>query len=124
MIADNAGIGSPPLSVFPAKVVDYTRFKFLLQVNLMVGNRQNTADVFRPMRLMLKVWCIPEAQVYAYYFAGGFFEQQGSHGGIHPSAQCHGDCSFGHRCAISISHGTKGDEIASSSRFIGASRSD
>jgi hypothetical protein len=124
MIADNAGIGSPPLSVFPAKVVDYTRFKFLLQVNLMVGNRQNTADVFRPMRLTLKVWCVPEAHVYAYHFTCGFFEQQGRDGGIHPPAQCHGDFSFGHRCAISISHGMKSDEITSSPGFIGASRSD
>ena len=97
MIADNTGIGSPPLSVFPAEVVNYTRFKFLLQVNLMVGNLQNTADVFCPMRLMLKVCCVPEAQVYAYYFTGAFFEQQGSDGRIHASAQCHGDFSFQHK---------------------------
>jgi len=52
--------------------------------------------------------------MYAYYFIGGFFEQQSSGGGIHPSAQCHGDSSFGHRCCISISYNMKGDEIASS----------
>jgi hypothetical protein len=34
--------------------------------------------------------------VYAYHFIGGFSEQQGSGGGIRPSAQCHSDLSFSH----------------------------
>jgi len=38
LVAGNAGIGSPPLPVFPAEIVNYTGLEFLLQVNLMVGN--------------------------------------------------------------------------------------
>jgi hypothetical protein len=38
LVAGNAGIGSPPLLVFPAEIVNYTGLEFLLQVNLMVGN--------------------------------------------------------------------------------------
>jgi hypothetical protein len=38
LVAGNAGIGSPPLLVFLAEVVNYTGLEFLLQVKLMVGN--------------------------------------------------------------------------------------
>jgi len=38
LVADNAGIGSPPLPVFLAKIVNYAGLKFLLQVKLMVGD--------------------------------------------------------------------------------------
>jgi hypothetical protein len=38
LVAGNAGIGSPPLPVFLAEIVNYVGLKFLLQVNLMVGN--------------------------------------------------------------------------------------
>jgi len=38
LIAGNAGIGSPPLPVFLAKIVNYVGLKFLLQVKLMVGD--------------------------------------------------------------------------------------
>jgi hypothetical protein len=38
LVAGNAGIGSPPLLVFLAEIVNYTELKFTLQVNLMIGN--------------------------------------------------------------------------------------
>jgi hypothetical protein len=38
LVAGHAGIGSPPLLVFLAEVVNYTGLEFLLQIKLMVGN--------------------------------------------------------------------------------------
>jgi hypothetical protein len=38
LVAGNAGIGSPPLLVFPAEIVNYAGLKFPLNINLMVGN--------------------------------------------------------------------------------------
>jgi hypothetical protein len=38
IVAGNAGIGSPPLLVFLTEIVNDTGLKFLMQVNLMVGN--------------------------------------------------------------------------------------
>ena len=74
-VADNAGIGSPPLPVFPAEIVNYTGLEFLLQVNLMVGNVQNTTDMLSLMCLIVVIGRIPEAHMYANYFMGSLFEQ-------------------------------------------------
>jgi hypothetical protein len=73
-IAGNAGIGSPPLPVFPTEILNHTRLEFLLQVNLMVGNVQNATDILRPVCLVLGAVGIPEAHMYADYFIVGFFK--------------------------------------------------
>jgi hypothetical protein len=55
LVAGNAGVGSPTLLVFPAEIVNHTGLKFLPEVNLMVGNVQDAADIFCSMRLVLEV---------------------------------------------------------------------
>jgi hypothetical protein len=50
--------------------------------------------------------------MYAYYFIGGFFEQQSGGGRIHPSTQRHRYSFLGQMHCVSISHNMRGDEIA------------
>jgi hypothetical protein len=55
MVARNAGIRSPSLLVFPAEIVNYTRLEFRSQVNQMMGNAQDAADILGPLCLVVEV---------------------------------------------------------------------
>jgi hypothetical protein len=55
MVARNAGIRSPSLLVFPAEIVNYTRLEFHSQVNQMIGNAQDAADILSPLCLVVEV---------------------------------------------------------------------
>jgi hypothetical protein len=101
-VTGNTGVRSPPLPIFPAEIVDHARLEFLLQVNMMVRNAQNTADILCLMRLFVKEGRIPKAHMYAHYIIGGFFEQQGSYGRVHPTAQCYSDFPLWHSCVDDV----------------------